>query len=664
MEKLKMHTPNITDANIEKLAELFPHCITEVKDEAGNPKRAIDFDLLQQELSHNIVDSNQERFQLNWVGKKEALLTANMPIARTLRPCKEESVNFDTTQNLYIEGDNLEALKLLHESYLAKLKMIYIDPPYNTGNDFIYEDDFAESAEAYKARSNQVDENKNRLIANTESNGRFHSDWLSMMFSRLKLARDLLRDDGVIFISIDDNEQANLKKLCDEVFGGSNYISLISVENNPKGRKNSKFISVSNDYCLIYAKNKEQSCFVENIPKSIDDMKEDDDGNFIHKSGKRVLVGENGFNKEVRDLSSEKHYSVYYQSKDKKIVFKNEQNINDIDDDLIQQGYSRYISFREGVFVENTYTKSKFMALFEDEALEFKSDKIFEKNFNSQIRMKSLLTNRKYSALVNDKVADYKIDVKTTSAGTNLKELFSSSDVIFPSPKNTGLIKLLLTLFEESDFIVMDFFSGSGTTADAVIQLNAESGRKIKFIMVQIPEICDEKSEAKALGFQTIAEIGKERIRKAGKKIKSENPDVEDLDIGFRVLKIDTTNMADIYYSPDAVSQDLLSDQVENIKPDRTSEDLLFQVLLDWGVDLTLPISRETIADKEVFFVAEDALAACFDNDITEDCLKEIAHKKPLRVVFRDSGFSSDSVKINVEQIFKLISPSTEIKTI
>ena len=686
MEKLKMHSPNITEANIEKLAELFPNCVTEAKDDKGNLKKAIDFDLLKQELSSHIVEGPQERYHLNWPGKREALLTANAPIAKTLRPCREESVDFDTTKNLFIEGDNLDALKLLQETYLGKVKMIYIDPPYNTGNDFIYEDDFAEDSESYFERSSQKDEAGNRLVANTEANGRFHSDWLSMIYPRLKMARHLLRDDGVIFISIDDNEITNLKKIGDEVFGENNFVGILSVENNPKGRKNSAFVSVSSEYCVIYAKSKNDAYFIENIPKKATDMAMDDDGNFVHGSGKRVLVGENSFNKAVSKFDSDKNYSVYYRAIDRSLIISKEE-YGVFNKQLLNDGYVKYFSHSDGLLVENTYSENKFRELFENRALDFSEDKIYEKNFNDTIRIKSQLVNREYEAIVKGKKQKYSMELTTTGAGTYIKNIFDVSVPPFSSPKNTGFIKILISLFEKDQFIVMDFFAGSSTTADAVMRLNAEDGGNRKFIMVQLPESLDGNIEkaGSAPEKQTIksaisicdsmgkphllTEISKERIRRSGMKILGgEYNENWNKDIGFRTLKIDTSNMADVYYSPDELDKENLNLFVDNIKPDRKPEDLLFQVLLDWGVDLALPIHPETIDGKTVYFVdgveTNMALAACFDAGINEDFVKKLAKRQPLRVVFRDSGFANDSVKINVEQIFKLMSPGTEVKTI
>ena len=684
MEKMKMHSPNLTQDNVARIRELFPNCVTESQVEKGVVKLVVNFDQLRQELADSIVEGPQERYQLNWPGKREALLTANAPIAKTLRPCREESVDFDTTENLFIEGDNLDALKLLQETYLGKVKMIYIDPPYNTGNDFIYADDFAESSEDFLKRSNQKDEKGNRLIANTEANGRFHSDWLSMMYPRLRLARHLMRDDGVIFISIDDNEITNLKMICDEVFGESNFVGILSIENNPKGRKNSAFVSVSSEYCVIYAKSKDDAHFVENIPKKATDMTKDEDGNFVHGSGKRVLVGENSFNKAVTKFDSDKNYSVYYRASDRSLIISKEE-YGLIDQKLVNDGYVKYFSHIDGCLVENTYSEAKFRELFEQRALDFSPDKIYEKNFNDTIRIKSQLVNREYEAIVKGKKQNYSMELTTTGAGTYIKTLFGVTESPFSSPKNIGFLKILISLFDRDQFIVLDFFSGSSTTADAVMRLNAEDGGNRKFIMVQLPESLDESLEraGSAPEKQTIksaisicrsigkpnllTEISKERIRRAGKKIlEGECNDSWNKDVGFRTLKIDTSNMADIYYTPDALKQDQVDAFVDNIKPDRMPEDLLFQVMLDWGVDLTLSINKQSIQGKEVFFVDGNALAACFDvsGSIDEGFVKELAKQQPLRAVFRDAGYKSSDTKNNVEQIFKLLSPATEVKCI
>ncbi len=646
LNKLKMQTPDICEENIKKLKELFPQIVSEDK---------IDFDILKQLLSNTIVEADDERYRLDWVGKKRSLLKANTPINKTLRPCKEESVDFENTKNLYIEGDNFEVLKLLQESYLNKVKMIYIDPPYNTGKDFVYCDNFTQKKDEFEDEIGLRDEEGNKLFKNTDSNGRFHSDWLSMMYERLLVARDLLKDDGVIFISIDDNEVHNLRKICDEIFGEGNFISLLSIENNPKGRKNSKFISVSNEYCLIYSKDIEKSSFIENIPKNINDMKLDEDGNYVHNSGKRVLVGENNFNKIVQNYNSDKHYTVYYNPKKNEIKIEIEKNINDFNTELLNNGFERYISYCEDKFVENTYTHNKFKELFEKKSLEIREDKIFEKNFNSTIRMKSLITNRTYDALVNnDRVLDYKIDVKTTSAGTYLKELFNSNDVLFTAPKSVGLLNLFLTLFEEKDYIALDFFSGSATTAHAVMDLNAQDGGNRKFIMVQIPENTDEKSESYKAGYKNICEIGKERIRRAGKKIVEESGGT-DLDIGFRVLKVDNSNMKDVYYHPNQLGQGDLPYLETNIKEDRSDLDLLFSIMLDLGITLDLKITTKIIDDKKLYIIENSELVVCFENSISLDVIEFIKKEKPLKVVLKDACFENDTKKINAINELSLI---------
>lgn len=662
MDKLKMHTPNKADENFKKLAALFPNAVTETIDENGEVVRAIDKDVLMQEISCTVVDGKEERYQFTWPDKKKSVLLANAPIFKTLRPCREESVDFDTTENLYIEGDNLEVLKLLQETYLGKIKMIYIDPPYNTGNDFVYEDDFAQSTEDYLANSGQFDEEGNRLVKNLDSNGRFHTDWLNMIYPRLKLAKDLLSDDGVIFISIDDNEVENLKKICSEVFGQINFVGMLSVENNPKGRKNSTFISVSAEYCLIFAKNKEISYFVENVPKKSSDMVLDEDGRYVHNSGKRVLVGENSFNKIVTSPSSNKNYSVYFRKQDYSIITKKEE-FGVIDKALINAGYIRYASYNKGKLIENTYTEEKFLSLAEKKALDFSNDKIYEKNFSDTIRMKSQLVNREYEAIVRGSKKKFSMELTTTGAGTYLKELFGLSDVPFTAPKNKGFLKMLISLFEEKDFYVLDFFSGSASEADAVMQLNAEDGGHRKFIMVQLPEETDEKSEAYKAGYRNICEIGKERIRRAAKKIAEENPEAA-FDGGFRVLKCDSSNMKDVYYSPADFELNLLDTMEDNIKEDRTAEDLLFQVMLDLGVLLSSKIEETTIAGKKVFDVADGFLIACFDEDVNEETIKAIAQKEPYYFVMRDSSLANDSVATNFEQIFATYSPDTVRKVL
>lgn len=626
MENLKMHSPDLTQGNIDRLAELFPNCVTESRDEKGSLKRAIDFDLLRQELANHIVEGPQERYRLDWPGKREALLTANAPIAKTLRPCREESVDFDTTKNLFIEGDNLDALKLLQENYLGKVKMIYIDPPYNTGNDFIYEDDFAENSEDFLKRSNQKDEEGNRLVANTESNGRFHSDWLSMMYPRLKLARNLLRDDGVMFISIDDNEVHNLRKICDEVFGSERLLGIFQWRRRQTAdNRNYSRVSPDHEYVMAYSKNIVAKLRGEDIDK--DKYKNPDNDSrgpwaSIDLSGLATAAQRPNLHFDIIDPDT----GISYPPNPNRGWSKNKEKIESM--------------IREGRI-------------------------LFPANGNGRPREKKFLKDLTSSVTGFSTCLDSKLVNFNTNGTREVADLFGGKYFDFPKPLN--LLKTLIYQATAFDDIILDFFAGSATTAHAVMQLNAEDGGNRRFIMVQLPEPCDEKSEAFKAGYNTLAEIGKERIRRAGKKIREENPiTTTDLDIGFRVLKVDSSNMADIYYTPDAVNQDRLLWMSENIKEDRTPEDLLFQVLLDWGVDLSLPVTKVKIMNNDVFFVDGNALAACFDQDggITEEFVKEIAKREPLRAVFRDAGFKDDSVKINVEQIFKSLSPHTEVKTI
>jgi len=625
MEKLKMHSPNLAEGNIAKLAALFPGCITESSDEDGNLKKAIDFDLLRQELSESIVEGPQERYHLNWPGKRKALLAANAPIAKTLRPCREESVDFDTTENLFIEGDNLDALKLLQETYLGKVKMIYIDPPYNTGKDFIYSDKFSESTEEYLMDSGQKDEEGNRLVANTDSNGRFHSDWLSMMYSRLKLARNLLKDDGVVFISIDDGEQANLKKMCDEIFGEENFVANIVWQKKYAATNDVKGFSNLHDHIIVYQKSSAFNRLL--LPRTVEQNKpyknDDSDGKGLWRSDNLLVrsFSESGVYPITNPHTGQEFYppkgSCWRASKETMKAWLSENRIFFGKDGKGAPQLKRYLNEVQQGRVPNTWWT--FQEVGHNDA-----------------------ANKELKALFNSKAP-------------------------FDTPKPTALIKQMLMMSSSGGDIVLDFFAGSSTTAHAVMQLNAEDGGKRKFIMVQLPEACDEKSEAFKAGYKTIAEISKERIRRAGKKIKEENATTApDLDIGFRVLKVDSSNMADVYYTPDAIEQDELKLFTDNIKDNRTFEDLLFQVLLDLGVDLMLPITKESIEGHAVFFVDGNALAACFEKDgkINEDFCKELARRQPLRVVFRDSGFKDDSVKINVEQIFKLMSPHTDVKTI
>lgn len=628
-----MHSPDLTQQNLEKIRAAFPNCVTEARDAQGNLKLAIDFDLLKQELSDSIVEGPQERYRLDWPGKREAMLTANAPIAKTLRPARDESVNFDTTENLFIEGDNLDALKLLQESYLGKVKMIYIDPPYNRkkGNDLIYKDDFVESAGDFKLRSNQVDTSGNRLIANTESNGRFHSDWLSMMFPRLKLAANVLREDGVIFISIDDNEQANLKRVCDEVFGEDNFLANIIWEKVHTRKNSSRTFSVSHEHILAYAKSKELWDRIL-LPRENNDAYKNPDN---HPKGPWKLD----------PITAHNEYSANYEiTKPNGVVLKRPEG-----------GYWRF---------SEQSIKEKI-----------KNDEIVWGEGSSYPMIKRFLSETQ-GGLVPVTIFDRGFAGDTSSSKKELDYLFEVKG-IFEYTKPTLLLKRLMQLSCRHDDIVLDFFAGTSSTAHAALLLNSEDGGNRKFIMVQIPEenfeIVNNKLEPKKgaageaykAGYKTIAEISKERIRRAGKQIlEGECHEDWNKDVGFRVLKVDTSNMKDVYYNPNEISQADLLDSVDHIKPDRSSEDLLFQVLLDWGVDLTLPIHRETIHGKEVFIVDQNALVACFERGITEELVAELAQLQPLRMVFRDNGFASDSIKINATQIFKQRSPMTDVKSI
>ena len=626
--KLKMHSPDLTQDNIAKLAELFPNCVTESRDEQGQIKQSIDFDQLRQELSGNIVEGPQERYHINWPGKREALLNANAPVAKTMRPYRDESVDFDTTKNLFIEGDNLEALKLLQETYLGKVKIIYIDPPYNTGNDFIYNDGFSEESSEFLKRSNQVNEIGHRLVSNTEASGRFHSDWLSMMYSRIRVARNLLKEDGVIFISIDDGECYNLKKACDEIFGERNFIADIIWQKKFSRSNDATYFSTMHDHILCYAKKAkwsgaEISWELALLPRGdeIPDGYSNPDNDSRGPWTSVVLSAKSGTDKLVYEIETPSGRRCLPPS-------------------------GRYWSV----------TPDRFKELVEDNRI------WFGKNGDGIPRLKTFLSEVQ-DGLRPNTIWSHK-DVGHNQEGRQeVKKLFDDKG-LYDSPKPVRLIKTILRLAsKDPEFIAMDFFAGSSTTAHAILNLNSEDGGNRKFIMVQLPEPCDENSEAFKEGYKTIADISKERIRRAAKKINEQSP-ASKIDSGFRTLKVETSNMKDVYYTPDQVTQRNLFGQIDNIKENRTDEDLLFQVLVDWGVDLTLPIHSEVILNKTVYFVDQDALAACFEADIDREFVKKLAEKKPLRVVFRDTGFSSDSTKINVEQIFKLISPTTEVKTI
>lgn len=622
MDKLKMHTPNKADENFKKLAALFPNAVTETIDENGEVVRAIDKDVLMQEISCTVVEGNEERYQFTWPDKKKSVLLANAPINKTLRPCREESVDFDTTENLYIEGDNLEVLKLLQETYLGKIKMIYIDPPYNTGNDFVYEDDFAQSTEEYMANSGQFDNEGNRLVKNLDSNGRFHTDWLNMIYPRLKIAKDLLTDDGVIFISIDDNEQENLKKCCDDIFGGQNFVAQLIWERAYAPKNDARFISNSHDYVLMYARNL-NSFVIGRLPRT-------------EEANARYQNPDN----DPRGVWKPSDMSVktYNAACDYPITAPSGR--------VIEPPAGRCWSLSQNAFLER----------LQDNRIYFGSDG------NSVPCIKRFLTELKYDGMAPTSIMFYK-DVGHSQEGA--KEVTKLLDAgAFEGPKPVRLLTRLLTLANlRDDSIVLDFFSGSAATAHAIMQMNVDKGRHVKYVMVQLPESCDEKGTAYKAGYKTICEIGKERIRRAAKKIAEENPDAK-FDSGFRVLKCDTSNMKDVYYSPADFDMNLLDMMADNIKEDRTPEDLLFQVMLDLGVDLSSKIEATTIADKKVFDVADGFLIACFDKDVNEETIKAIAQKQPYYFVMRDSSLASDSVATNFEQIFAIYSPDTVRKVL
>lgn len=666
IDKLDLRTPDFVSENIEKLAALFPHCVTETAE-----GKKIDFDLLQQELSHEIVDGNRERYRLEWPGKREAIVTANLPTTKTLRPVREDSVDFDNTENLYIEGDNLEVLKLLQESYFGKIKMIYIDPPYNTGNDFVYKDNFATDRETELFESGQIDEYGKRMVANPETSGRYHSDWLTMMYPRLKLARNLLTDDGVIFISIDDNEVHNLRKVCDEVFGEDNSCGIISRAMKSGGAKG-RFFSPNIEYILVYTKKIiETSNFREPISDEI--IKK------LYTSteteGKRAGEKYRPFGLYQSSLDARPNQRYYIECPDNSLV--------------IPPGVTLPVVKEDGYMVTPLKTDGCWRWSQERYLKERKNGNIvFKKSAGVLIDSNGNPSNwNVYTKIwLSDREEEGMVPVNLITKWENrqaAKEL-SEIKIPFDFAKPSELVKYLISIIgDTTDSIILDFFSGSATTAHAVMQLNAEDGGKRKFIMVQLPEQTDEKSEAYKAGYKNICEIGKERIRRAGKKIQEEQkskqkeqsckldfdnsePETQNskLDIGFRVYRLADSNMQDVYYRPQDYKQETLNMFADNIKPDRTADDLLAQVMLDWGLPLSYRIEQIDINGKQVFRVAQDSLLACFDTGIDEAFAKAVANQKPLRVVFCDSGFASDTAKINVQQLLKQLSPETEMKVI
>lgn len=618
MDKMRMESEDIQQDNVQRIAALFPNCVTEARDEDGHLKKAINFELLKQMFSDSVIDGD-EAYEFTWVGKKASIVEANRPIRKTLRPVKEDSVNWDTTENLYIEGDNLEVLKLLQESYLGKVKMIYIDPPYNTGNDFIYNDDFKVSSEEYADESGEVDEEGNRMFKNTDSNGRFHSDWCSMIYSRLMLARNLLSKDGVIFISIDEHEDSNLKKICDEIYGRANYIGDIVWESTtqPINAGSAQFgLQKKTEPIIVYAKQK------ENIKGFV--LKETDNGLKYPHVGK---YGPCRFEIiEKSDAGSYSRPSMKFQILGQ---YPREGKRWQIGEETARQlEREGKVEIVDGIVKKAVYPED-------------------EKDKKQYVPFWSFFDAKQYGTAQTGK--DELNKVMETAMG-------------FDTVKPIALIKSIIFHMGENN-IILDFFSGSATTAHAVMQLNAEDGGHRKFIMVQLPEETDEKSEAFKAGYKNICEIGKERIRRAAKKIHQDNPDAT-FDDGFRVLKLDDTNMKDVYYAAGDYTQDLVSMLESNVKPDRTDLDLLFGCLLDWGLPLSLPYSSETIDGCMVHTYNDGNLIACFDENVPESVIKTIAKRQPLRAVFRDSSFASSPEKINVGEIFKSLAPDTRVKVI
>ena len=652
MTKLKFETPDLTSQNIDRIAALFPNCVTEMQDENGKLKRGINFEMLRQMLSPDVVDGD-ECYEFTWVGKKASIVEANKPIRKTLRPCPEESKNWDTTENLYIEGDNLEVLKLLQEAYLGKVKMIYIDPPYNTGNDFIYADDFMRSQEEENEQMGMYDEDDNRLFKNTDTNGRFHSDWCSMMYSRLMLARNLLAEDGIVFVSIDDNEVQNLRKICDEVFGAHNYLNQFAWVSNITGRQISGCGAAKTwesvlVYCKMlscsYSMNVNISFAKEKMPDAYKgfnkDIRTDSRGQFA--VGDTLYNHNRMFNEETRPNLV---FSIFYNPNTEEITTG---NIGEVKPGFVElpphpngDGTHKYHAWR--------WSKQKIANESYDLIVLKTSKGGYEiytriREFNNTL-LKDIITN-------------------ISNGDAEVQKLFDGKK-FFDYPKSVDLLKTFIGSIPYDDALVLDFFSGSATTAHAVMRLNAEDGGHRKFIMVQLPEKCDENSEAYKAGYKNICEIGKERIRRAGEKIKEESPlTTQDLDTGFRVLKLDDSNMKDVYYAADDYDQPNLVDMISNIKEDRTDLDLLFGCLLDWGLPLSLLYTSEQIDGCTVHTYNDGDLIACFDPNVPESVVKEIAKRKPLRAVFRDSSFANSPAKINVFEIFKLLSADTRVKVI
>lgn len=635
MDKMKMESIDMTAQNIDKIGAMFPNCITETVDENGKPKKAINFELLKQMLSGDVLEGD-EAYEFTWVGKKAAIVEANKPIRKTLRPCKEESVNWDTTENLYIEGDNLEVLKLLQESYLGKVKMIYIDPPYNTGTDLIYRDDFKASVDSYLEELGFNDEDGNRLFKNTDSNGRFHSDWCSMIYARLMLARNLLREDGAIFISIDDNELENLIKICDEVFGESNFVGCISRATGTTTGQDANKIGSSLDYCVVYSKS--NFFMLNGIDMDEKDLKRfnEEDANGKYSTLQLRKTG-NADRKEDRP-------NMFYP--------------------VIAPDGSKVYPFGPGDYLSRwRVAKDSFNKLVKDDMI------VWKKNNDGDLPIVDGYQKSPWTPYVKyylegrtKQVSNLFQDIEgNKKASIVLKELLGSKGV-FDNPKPVEFMTRLIQIASDEDSIIMDFFSGSATTAHAVMQYTVERESNRKFILVQLPEPCDESKEAHKMGFRTICDIGKMRIKKAAEKIKKSSN--FNFDGGFRVFKLDDSNMKDVFYSPADYDQSLLSMLESNIKDDRTDLDLLFSCLLEWGLPLSMPYCSEQIEGCTVHTYNDGDLIACFDENVPDSVVKTIAKRQPLRAVFRDSSFASSPAKINVTEIFKLLAPDTRVKVI
>lgn len=652
MDRMTMHTPNLADENFKKLAALFPNAVTETVNEDGEVVRAIDKDVLMQEISTTVVEGREERYQFTWPDKKKAVLAANAPISATLRPIKADSVGKDGTpggwdsENLYIEGDNLDVLKLLRETYLGKVKMIYIDPPYNTGNDFVYEDDFAEDTDSYMGRSGQYDEQGNQLVQNTDSNGRFHTDWLNMIYPRLRVAKDLLSEDGVIFISIDDNEVHNLKKICDEIFGETNYVAQLAVQLNPRGRNLDRYVAKTHEAVLIYVKDYLMPSSIIGVEK---EGKMVDEYNKTDERGAYRLIGLRNRNQAFNPITRPNLYYPLYVDPHSGLVSieKDGRFTDEVWPDTPDGTKTCWTWMKKKVVVENRLIIA--VRTGNEWRIYRKDYLVSESGETATTLVKSIWDDN----IINN---DY--------GKKSIKDLFGSNIMSFPKPPE--LIKRMLTIGAAKDSIVIDFFSGSATTAHAVMQLNAEDGGHRKFIMVQLPEACDEKSEAYKAGYKNICEIGKERIRRAAKKIREDAglTLTQDFDGGFRCLRLDSSNMQDVYYTPDAMRQDLLSFTTDNIKPDRTPEDLLFQVMLELGVLPSSTIVEAEIDGKKVFDVADGFLLACFDQGVTTETVTAIAKRQPYYAVFRDASIADDSTATNFDQIFETYSPSTVRKVL